>query len=298
VADERVVLERVVVVDNASSDGSVEDWTIFFSARSGPQRGQPRLRGGLQPGSARQQRGFLLFLNPDTVCFRARWPRRSLFWRSPNTGTRARRHSARGRAGACPSVLHLVPDAQDVFLTDARLNHLLPRRFPGHFMDDWDHGTTRRVDHVMGAFYLIRRSVFQEVNGFDERFFVYLEDLDLSLRTRRAGWEIVFLASARVYHRSGGTSEQVKAMRLFYALHSRIRYGYKHFAWWTATSLALGTLFLEPAARVARAIALRSPCQIGETLRGYGLLLRALGRSPWRGGGRPAGRASAAGEHS
>jgi hypothetical protein len=242
---------------------------------------------------------FLLFLNPDTVLLPGALAAPVALLAQPehrNTGVVGiQLVDERGRAHRSCT---WFPTPRMFFSQMLGLNHLLPRRFPGHFMDDWDHGTTRRVDHVMGAFYLIRRSVFQEVNGFDERFFVYLEDLDLSLRTRRAGWEIVFLASARVYHRSGGTSEQVKAMRLFYALHSRIRYGYKHFAWWTATSLALGTLFLEPAARVARAIALRSPCQIGETLRGYGLLLRALGRSPWRGGGRPAGRASAAGEHS
>ena len=72
----------------------------------------------------------------------------------------------------------------------------------------------------MGAFFLVRRQVFDEVGGFDERFFVYLEDLDFSLRAREAGWRTHYLASARAYHKGGGTSEQVKAERAWVAIDS------------------------------------------------------------------------------
>jgi GT2 family glycosyltransferase len=148
-------------------------------------------------------------------------------------------------------------------------------------MDDWDHGSTRDVDHVIGAFYVIRRALFEAMRGFDAgRFFVYLEDLDLSLRVRRAGWRSVFLAEegapARVFHQGGGTSEQVKAHRLSYALHSRIRYGYKHFGWPAATVLLLATLLAEPAARLGLALSRRSWKEAGETVVGYALLWRAL----------------------
>jgi len=60
-------------------------------------------------------------------------------------------------------------------------------------MSDWDHRESREVDHVMGAFFLIRRFIFEELGGFDEQFFVYLEDLDFSLRARQAGWHCFYL---------------------------------------------------------------------------------------------------------
>ena len=115
---------------------------------------------------------------------------------------------------------------------------------------EWRHTSTRQVDHVIGAFYLVRRSLFDSLNGFDERFFVYLEDLDLSLRVHRAGWRCVYYTGAQAFHAGGGTSRQVKAARLFYALRSRLLYGFKHFsppqAW-----IVLGvTLLLEPVPRL------------------------------------------------
>ena len=86
-----------------------------------------------------------------------------------------------------------------------------PRLFRSHVMTEWDHAASRRVDHVIGAFYLIRREVFEKLGGFDGRFFLYLEDLDLSCRVCGHGRHIMYLADARAYHKGGGVSEQAKA---------------------------------------------------------------------------------------
>jgi N-acetylglucosaminyl-diphospho-decaprenol L-rhamnosyltransferase len=160
------------------------------------------------------------------------------------------------------------------------LDALAPARFPSHFMQEWDHAENRDVDHVIGAFYLIRRELFERLGGFDERYFVYLEDLDLSVRVHEAGYRIHYLADARAYHRGGGASDQVKAKRLSYALRSRNLYGFKHFGRATASLLMLGTLILEPFARVAMAIAKRSPAAVKETLGGYASLWASW--PPWR----------------
>jgi hypothetical protein len=156
-------------------------------------------------------------------------------------------------------------------------------RMPSHLMEEWDHTTTRDVDHVMGAFYLVRRRLFEQLHGFDERFFVYLEDLDLSIRVRDAGYRIVFLAEARTFHKGGGSSERVKATRLFYSLHSRIQYGFKHFGRLPAAALLAGTLVLEPPIRVAVALATGAPADAFHTLRATAQLWRglpALARTP------------------
>jgi GT2 family glycosyltransferase len=118
----------------------------------------------------------------------------------------------------------------------------------------------------------VRRCVFDALHGFDERFFVYKEDLDFSLRANKAGWESYFLADTRAYHRGGGSSEQIKAKRLFYGLRSRVQYGFKHFGYPAACGLLLATLFLEPAARIVRALLKRSSEALWETLCGIGCL--------------------------
>ena len=146
-------------------------------------------------------------------------------------------------------------------------------------------GQSRPVDHVIGAFYLIRRPLFEQLGGFDERFFVYLEDLDLSARVHRAGHGIAYLAEAVGLHHGGGTSEQVKPQRLAYALESRIVYAFKHFTTISALAVAIVTLGIEPFPRLLRAIRRRSLTDARETGRGFMLLWRRVLRRAFVGSG-------------
>ena len=136
-------------------------------------------------------------------------------------------------------------------------------------MTSWDHAETRRVDHVMGAFYLVRRSLFEQLQGFDERYFVYLEDLDFSRRAAEAGYGSIYLAEAQAYHRGDGISEQVKANRLFYALRSRIQYVFKHFNRPAALAVGFATLFVEPLSRLALLMVRHRFSEIGDLRRSY-----------------------------
>ena len=129
---------------------------------------------------------------------------------------------------------------------------------------------------LIGAFYLVHRELFDKLGGFDERFFVYLEDLDFSLRARQAGYASYYLASASAFHKGGGTSENINARRLFYSLRSRVLYAYKHFSFVSATVVLLGTLFVEPLSRLVLAMVRRSGSSMMETLSAYGQLWRAL----------------------
>jgi GT2 family glycosyltransferase len=122
-------------------------------------------------------------------------------------------------------------------------------------MAEWTHTESRDVEHVIGAFYLVRRSVFEALGGFDERFFVYLEDLDLSRRILQAGYRIRYLSGASALHVGGGTSDKIKARRLSYSLQSRILFAFKHFSALGAWSLLAGTFVLEPVIRLAYSIA-------------------------------------------
>lgn len=143
-------------------------------------------------------------------------------------------------------------------------------------MVEWDHRSDRTVDHVIGAFYMIRAATFQALGGFDERFFVYLEDLDLSLRARRMGLLTRFVASPPSFHLGGGVSRQVKAERLFYATRSRLLYGFKRLPAWQAWTHAATTLVCEPLARTVRALLRRSWQVLRFTWRGFALVYRDL----------------------
>lgn len=271
-------LNRVVVVDNASTDGSVDcvddiDLPLFV-IRNAQNRG---FAAACNQGATDSRSDYLLFLNPDTRLFEDSLIKPLVFMEQPEnqkigiTGIQLLDEDGRV-ARTCAR----FPKPAMFFSKMLGLNMLFPRQFPSHFMSEWNHEDTREVDQVMGAFFLIRRHLFETLNGFDEQFFVYFEEVDLSYRAKNAGWKTVYLADAKVYHKGGGTSEQVKATRMFYSLRSRILYGYKHFGWLSATPLMAGTLFVEPISRLALAVWKRSGREAKETIKGYVMLWCAL----------------------
>jgi len=265
------ILNRVVIVDNASTDGSIDDLgNLGLPLEIIRNKENIGFAAACNQGAKNSKADYLLFLNPDTRLFENSLVVPIRFMERPDNRNV-------GIVG-----IQLVDESGQVCRTCARfptpgrffskmlgLDRLFPRVFPSHFMSEWDHGETREVDHVIGAFFLVRRHIFESLSGFDERFFVYLEDVDFSYRAFQKGWKTVYLADAQAYHRGGGTSEQVKAARLFYSLRSRILYGYKHFSFVPATFLLLATLFIEPISRLILAITRGSIGQVIETLAGY-----------------------------
>ncbi|HEV2758912.1 MAG TPA: glycosyltransferase family 2 protein, partial [Acidimicrobiales bacterium] len=77
-------------------------------------------------------------------------------------------------------------------------------------MLDWNHDhPAADVDWVGGACVLVRRAAFDVVGGFDEAYFMYVEDVDLCWRLGQAGWRIGYEPAGRVVHALGGSSRLV-----------------------------------------------------------------------------------------
>ena len=146
-------------------------------------------------------------------------------------------------------------------------------------MTHWNHQETRVVDQVMGAFFLIRRSLFETLGGFDERFFVYFEEVDLSLRATFAGFHSVYLTDAQVYHVGLGTTKRLSALPLFYSLRSRTQYSRKHFGIAGAAGVVLVSSLIEPLSRVFIALATGSVRLASDTWSAYRMYWRWLVRS-------------------
>jgi len=268
---ESFTLNNVVVVDNASWDGSAErlegQGFPLITVRNTANRG---FAAACNQGAKGSSADYLLFLNPDTFLYEDSLVKPLSFMEN-----RLNQHigivgiQLRDNNGEISRSCARFPTPARFLSRIMGLDRSFPHTFPSHKMDDWDHRESREVDHVMGAFFMIRRPIFEALGGLDERFFVYLEDLDFSFRARKAGWHSFYLTDAIAHHKGGGTSEKVKARRLFYSLKSRILYGYKHFGWRSASIVMLATLFLEPLARLALGLSHRSAEEIRETIKGY-----------------------------
>lgn len=267
---------RIVVVDNGSADGSADglpDDPRVVLLRPGSNLGFGRACNlGARQGGAR----YLLFLNPDTMLLRPSLGQVRAFMDSPDGAP----YGVCGvklvdEAGHVAQHGTRFPTARTFFYLSSGLAKLAPRQFPALEMTGFDHLHDRPVDHVMGAFYCIRRPLFDALGGFDEQFFVYYEDLDLSRRAALAGQGCFYLSSVAVFHKGAGTSSGAKAKALSYILESRLRYARKHFSVAGAVAVGASTLIVDPVARLAFA-ARNGRSAIGDVARGYGRLWRAL----------------------
>jgi GT2 family glycosyltransferase len=86
----------------------------------------------------------------------------------------------------------------------------------------------QQVDFVFGAGMFIRRQVLEQVGLFDEQFFIYLEDLDLCLRTQKAGFSLLFVPDAHVWHRGSASTERLPNWRKYHHARSTILFLRKH----------------------------------------------------------------------
>ncbi len=174
---------EVVVVDNASTDESVT--LLSSSDASATLTGESRLRivkneRNLGFGQANNQAfaltdtPFVLLLNPDTEV----------------------------TPGSIDCLVATVRSAERIGVVGPKLlNALL---LGGH----WDHSRKRRVPMLSGAAMLVRRTVIEEVGGFDERFHMYGEDNEWCLRIERAGWQLLFQPDAVILHHGAQSSLQ------------------------------------------------------------------------------------------
>ncbi len=115
------------------------------------------------------------------------------------------------------------------------------RRFAnGASLRDFGYDTQRRVDLAIGAALAIRRSVIDEIGPFDERFFLYHEEVDFAKRAAEAGWETWFVPGSEAVHEGMGSARgrySVEARKQ----RSRRKYWIKHhgYAWYAALNAAL-----------------------------------------------------------
>ena len=273
-ARDGVQLDRVVVVDNNSHDGSASELdSLHLPLQVIYNRDNLGFAKACNQGAEGSRADYLLFLNPDIQLLEA-----SL--RDPLRWMEMPEHRRIGVLG-----IQLVSESGEISRTCARfptpgrllLQSLgLDRLFPflplSHFMVKWNHGDSREVDQVMGAFFLVRREVFESIRGFDERFFVYYEDVDFAYRARKAGWLSYYYAQARAEHKGGGTTSQIKGRRLFYFLRGRILYCRKHFGLAAAIALLATTFFLEPVVRIMHCVWQRRSRAVEDVIQGYRML--------------------------
>jgi GT2 family glycosyltransferase len=139
----------------------------------------------------------------------------------------------------------------------------------------------REVDYATGCAMLVRRAVIERVGAFDGRFFAYCEDVDLSVRARRAGFRVLFVPAGVVLHEvrdDGGRA----ALRLYYSTRNLLEVMRKHAPWYKWFSFAMNFLTRWLGYFAALAVVRRRPRDLTALSRGMiDFATRRLGPCAW-----------------
>lgn len=95
----------------------------------------------------------------------------------------------------------------------------------------------RKIDFATGACFLIRSEVLKKVGLFDEKYFLYMEDVDLSERIKKAGWKVIYIPTAYLWHKVSQSSGIGSNLNDYYIARNRLLFGFKFAAFRTKIAL-------------------------------------------------------------
>jgi GT2 family glycosyltransferase len=269
--------DKLVVVDNGSTDGSVD-----FIDASLPElellSNQQNLgfAAACNQGAAQTNSDFLLFLNPDVELS-------ANALSGPINEVRSRKYDHFGIFGIALYDENGLPSTSAARFPSPRvlagtvlgLSNLNLSAFPAHKLTVDQLNDSRIVDQVIGAYFLVRGPLFRKCNGFDERFFVYYEEVDLSIRIRDLGYRSLVFTQFSAIHTGGGCTQAVKDRRLYYSISSRLKYAEKHYSKREQALIVLLTVVEFPL-RVMSGLLHFSLPDIKNTMAGYRMLLQSI----------------------
>lgn len=231
---------EIFVVDNNSSDGS----EAFFAGKFSPVRfiwNKENVGFAKANNQALQlcTGKYILFLNPDTIVPEDCFSKCIAQLESDTTIGALGIQMIDGSGNFLKESKRGFPSPFAALCKLSGLATIFPRSktFAKYYLGDFDKNHNHEVDVVSGAFMLIPKNIINSVGSFDETFFMYGEDVDLSYRIQKAGFKNYYFAESTIIHFKGESTRKlsVQYLRHFYgAMHLFVK---KHYAFTTSSLL-------------------------------------------------------------
>lgn len=217
---EHPIDHEIIVVDNASTDGSL-DMLRKQKCLVVQNKKNVGFSSGNNQGFKRSSGEYLLFLNSDTIIQNVNFPELISFVDSrkdvgvvtvkvllPSGSIDPASH--RGFPTLWRSLTYFSK-LEKIFGSIPVVN----RFFGGYHLTYLNLNLIHEIDSPTGAFYLVKRSIFEQVGGFDEKFFMYGEDLDLSYRIKALRFKILYYPRFSILHEkyTSGLKTEDRAVR-------------------------------------------------------------------------------------
>jgi len=226
---------EIIVVDNNSQDGSAEMMQNLFPdvlyVSNQENFGFPK---GNNIGVKYAKGKYICILNPDTVVAEDTFHKLLMLFESKTKLGIVGCQLIDGRGGFLPESKRGIPTYWRSFMKVSGLYRLFPTSLVanGYYASHLAPNESGNVEILVGAFMFMPRSLYVELGGFDERFFMYVEDTDLSYSSLKNGYENYYYADTTVIHYKGESTdkdlEYVKRFhrgtKIFYEKHFRKSY--------------------------------------------------------------------------
>lgn len=266
-------VNRIIVIDNNSSDGSALFLNNLNRVTLISNKENAGFAKACNQGFKLCTSKYILLLNPDAVLLNDTLKEGVEFLENKKDVDIMGCQLIDDKGHVSPSCSRF-PTPLHIFFDASGLSKIAPGIFtPATVMTDWDHAESRFVDQVMGAFMLIRNDVFKKLGYFDERFFVYYEEVDFCKRLSAINGKTFYNTSVNAIHSGEGTTHKVKAYRLFLSLRSRLLYAKKHFTVPGYALVWVSTFFIEPFVRTIFLLLKLTPGEIPAVWKGFKMLL-------------------------
>jgi GT2 family glycosyltransferase len=221
---------EVIVVDTGSTDGSqalVRE--RFPQVRVLELDANPGYGGALNAGIAISSGELLILMNGDA------WPLPGALERLVEAAESEPRAGILGPRllnpnGMLQPSVRGFPTAWRLATEYLFLRWLAPRSraLNAFYGAGFDHRSRREAEFLVGAVLLVRRALLDQIDGFDENFFMFNEEVDLCYRARSAGWSVLFCPDAEFVHVGGASTSQVWPSMYREQLRSHLRFLAKH----------------------------------------------------------------------
>jgi GT2 family glycosyltransferase len=234
---------EIIVVDNASTDGSAECVASEFPhVRLLVNHDNLGFAKGNNIGVAGSSGRYVCFINSDVEILPGCIDRLVQYCEgNPRVGMAG--PLVLGSDGRLQRSCRGFPSVWNMLCRAHALDTVYPRvkRFTGNTLRHWSQDTLRPVDILTGCFWLVRRRAMDEVGLLDEAFFIYGEDMDWCRRFRDRGWPVVFIPEAQAVHH-GGASSANAPVRFYLERHKAdLQYWRKHHPPWAVAAYLLIT---------------------------------------------------------
>ena len=234
-ASELGASSEIIIVDNASSDGSAEMITkdypgVTLIANSENRGFAAATNQGIRASHGR----YVLLLNPDTKATES-FLRILVGFLEDTPRAGAAGPLLLGGSGEVQGSCFQLPTLGRELWRLLHLDQLNERSSISHF----DPHRPKKVETIGGACILVRHEVFDQIGLLDERFFIYSEEVDFCRRMFDFGWEIYWVPQAVLVHYGGESTKQVRKQMFLELYRSKIQYFRKHLGFWGTTAYKL-----------------------------------------------------------